>query len=66
VLTVEYDPLRDEGDAYACALQAAGVEVKHVRYDGLIHAFMKRVQQFDAATTAIQQVADELRNAIGN
>lgn len=63
VLTAEYDPLCDEGEAYARALSEAGVPVKLHRFDGLIHAFMKRIQQFDAAKTAIQMVADELKTA---
>lgn len=39
VLTGGFDPLRDEGDAYAAALAAAGVPVDHRTYGSLVHAF---------------------------
>jgi acetyl esterase len=39
VCTAWFDPLRDEGDAYAAALQAAGVATKHYRGAGLIHGY---------------------------
>ena len=36
----EADVLRDEGEAYAARLRAAGVAVTTVRYDGITHDFM--------------------------
>lgn len=61
ILTAEFDPLRDEGEAYADALRAAGVDVEMLRFDGMIHAFVRRVQQFSGARAAIQKIADRLR-----
>ena len=41
LLTAEYDPIRDEGEAYGNRLQACGVDVTMIRYDGLIHGFLQ-------------------------
>lgn len=63
VLTVEYDPLRDEGEAYAQRLISAGVPTKLTRYDGMIHAFFNAGIPFDQTWTAIAETAGELRKA---
>lgn len=62
IQTAEFDPLCDEGQAYADVLRTAGIPVQFHRYDGMIHAFVKRVDQFDAALEAIQEIGDALRN----
>ena len=63
VITAEHDPLRDEGEAYAARLREAGVPVTSTRYDGMIHAFIRRTAIFDKARTAMQEVADALKQA---
>jgi acetyl esterase len=64
VYTAEYDPLRDDGDAYAEALGAAGVRVVHRRFDGLVHGFFALGPLSTAAQAAIDQVCDDLRASL--
>lgn len=52
VLTAEFDPLRDEGVAYADALARADVPVVHRQYPGMIHGFMDMDAISDAARIA--------------
>jgi acetyl esterase len=64
VITAEFDPLRDEGNAYAEALRRAGVEVDHQQYDGMIHAFFTMAGNVDAADDAQERVAKALISAL--
>ena len=65
VVTAEFDPLRDEGEAYAEVLRAAGVRVEQVRYDGLIHGFCDMVSLSTAAADAVTDVNARFKALLG-
>ncbi|MEF8790365.1 MAG: alpha/beta hydrolase [Haloarculaceae archaeon] len=64
VLTAGFDPLRDEGVAYAERLAEAGVEVDHRHYEAQIHGFLSLYEHIDEGREAIDEVADRLRAAL--
>jgi acetyl esterase len=63
IVTAEYDPLRDEGEAYAVRLREAGVAVSASRYDGMIHGFFGMDEILPAARRAVKGASSALREA---
>jgi len=65
VVTAEFDPLRDEGEAYARRLEEAGVPTRQVRYDGVIHGFVSMYELIDKGRDAIELGCGRLRESFG-
>ena len=65
VITAEFDPLRDEGEAYAARLEASGVPTELVRYEGMVHGFFGMTDTVDRAKEAVAQSGRALRRAFG-
>ncbi len=61
VVTAEFDPVRDDGDAYAAALQAAGVLTEHVRARGHTHQSVAMVDVILSGAPVRARMADALR-----
>ncbi len=66
VVTAKYDPLCDQGVAYAERLAADGVPVTHHHYDDQIHAFFTFVNIFESANEAVPKVGAEIRDAVAS
>jgi acetyl esterase len=67
VITAEFDPLRDEGEAYGERLREAGVDVEVRRFDGQTHSFFELTMITPAAATeAVELSIDRLRTALAS
>ena len=64
IITAGFDPLRDEGAAYAARMTEAGGSVDYVCYGGMIHGFMPMGKLIDTGNRAISHVAASLRQAL--
>jgi acetyl esterase len=62
--TAEYDPMRDEGNAYARKLLAAGVAVEHVCHEGMIHNFHAMGALLPQAQLVLSQIGEQVRRAV--
>lgn len=65
VITAEYDPLRDEGEAYAARLRDASVPIVSTCYPGMIHGFFGNAAILDQGKRAIEEASRALRDAFG-
>ncbi len=64
VITDEYDPLRDEGVAYAARLREAGVEVTARHYEDMMHGFFSYVGFFNGGEAAVRWAGAQLKAAL--
>jgi acetyl esterase len=64
VITAEFDPLRDEGEAYAKLLEQAAVPVTTSRYDGMIHGFFAMTALVEQGRAAVAEAAAALQTAL--
>jgi acetyl esterase/lipase len=65
VITAEFDPLRDEGEAYAARLAEAGVTARSHRFPGMLHGFLGMPAMFAEADDAMSIATRALREAFG-
>jgi acetyl esterase len=66
VITAEYDPLRDEGIAYAQRLEAAAVPVTYRHHDDMFHDFFSFVNLIEAGNEAVERVGSEIRTRLAS
>jgi acetyl esterase len=63
IITAEYDPLRDEGEAFAHQLKKEKVEVTYHRFPGMVHGFVSMGNLVEEGIQALHMICDKLRAA---
>ncbi|MCZ7457342.1 alpha/beta hydrolase [Streptomyces sp. WMMC940] len=66
VVTAEFDPLKDEGTAYARRLRTAGVPTEHWHFEDQMHGFVMQTRTITRARTAVHDVARHIAAAFGH
>jgi acetyl esterase len=64
LVTVEFDPLRDEGLAFGERLKKAGVNVELLHYEDLVHSFINMIGTGDGPKLALEEMTIKLRNML--
>ena len=64
IVSAGRDPLRDEGEALAARLRAAGVAVSARRYAGMVHGFAGLPQVTPVAWQALDDISAEIRSSL--
>lgn len=64
IITAQYDPLRDEGVAYAKKLEEAGVSVDYANYDGMVHMFFQLGPLMEPAAEAVAKISAAAKAAL--
>ncbi|MBV8887571.1 MAG: alpha/beta hydrolase [Chroococcidiopsidaceae cyanobacterium CP_BM_RX_35] len=65
-VTAQFDPLRDQGEAYAKRLREAKVPVTYKCYDGMIHCFLSFAKELEQARAGLLEVIAALQSAFAN
>lgn len=65
IMTAEFDPLRDEAEAYAARLREAGVTVRVRRWEGMVHGFFGMSEVTSAANESLEWTAAALAEVLG-
>ena len=64
VVTAEFDPLKDEGEAYAKALESSGIDVTYKCYDGMIHDFFSTAVAFPSSRTGFLETVEVIKTEL--